>query len=264
MVLKQNKYLLCFILFLCFVFQAKAQYGGDTIYSDEVTPVEEETIYQEQNSNTNYAPYYHFSDSEVVNQTLYDTKQKFDKNYWQKETENLTFEEDSIKSKIAKPKPKQSSSFNPASLKYLWLILAAIVLIVVLVNLFNQAQLKNSKVKPTNIVNFDELDEESLKDLELETPLQAALKAKDYKTAYRLKYLNVLKQLIAKNLIFYKKEKTNYEYLMQLNGKLVYEPFRLLTFNFDGIWYGEMPINEEIYNQLDIHFSDFNLKLKNN
>jgi len=277
MVLKRSKYIFCLCFSLWFAFNVKAQNTADTFNStfdsNENTNYSDETDYEKTNTS-NYTPNYHFSDSEVVNHTLYVPKQKFDEKYWLKECENLNFEEDSL---IKKDKPKnnkkpvienfpnkKSNSFSLASLKYLWLILALIILGLIMVYLINNSRIKNTKFKNSSIINFDEIDEDSIKDLEIDLPLNAALLAKDYKTAYRLKYLKVLKQLIAKNLIFYKKEKTNYEYLIQLSGKTIYDPFRMLTFNFDGIWYGEMPINEQIYLQLDIYFSDFNLKLKSN
>jgi hypothetical protein len=84
-----------------------------------------------------------------------------------------------------------------------------------------------------------------------------AVAKKDFALAYRLKYLNALKLLVLKNIILYKKHNTNYELMLQIKPKEIQSLFNKLTFNFDGIWYGEMKLTEESFNELMIFFNQF-------
>ncbi len=262
MALKRNKAiwpLLCFALICNTVIcqDAPAAVLPDSSYSDD---------YED---SDNFQESYNFRDTDQSNYNNKNLDPKFDKNYWEQERKGLNFEEDSIQHKKKKNESDTASQadldnnnrFNDLSrFRFIFIAVALIILGIGLYLLLRNSRF-NTKIKNNILVNFNDMDEESLRNAELSTPLGIALKDGDYQTAYRLKYLEVLQQLIQKNLIFYKKEKTNYEYLLQLSGKQVYEPFRLLTFNFDGIWYGEMLIDKTRFESLLPYFDTFNLKL---
>jgi hypothetical protein len=224
--------------------------------------VQDSIIYQSE-STLDYDPDYHFDDSA---QSLYNSsapESQFDSSHWKSLVKDMDFDEEKTKKDTAKDtsvkKKEKSGSFGwPSYLKYLWIAIAILILLFVLSKFLPAINRRNIKNNDKLIIGLDELDEEEIKAMDVETPLAQALREGDYRTAYRLRYLSVLKELINKNLILYKKEKTNYEYLLQLNGLPVYEPFRLLTFNFDGIWYGELAIDKEKYESLEQHFLDFN------
>jgi len=213
---------------------------------------------------------YNFSEEEQTNYNNQKLTPQFDKAYWDKERKKINFKEtyDTLKPKKKEPEkadPKSSKPYKPydfADLKFVFIGLALVLLLILIIYLLRNSAAKNLKVNSNILVNFDDLDEQTLRDAELLTPLNAAIKAGDYQTAYRIKYLEVLQQLIHKNLIYYKKEKTNYEYLLQLSGKAVYDPFRQLTFNFDGIWYGEMNIDKNRYESLLPYFNQFETTLR--
>ncbi len=241
---------------------------ADTIaYSDENTESAEVENY------SNFHEGYNFSDSD---QWVYQQKSldpNFDKVYWEKERQKLKFDEEIEKEKEKKKNNRDTSEFfnkmntgsgpDLSSMKFIFIIGALIVLGIIIYLLVRNTNFNNKNVKSNILINFDDLDESTLRHVELATPLSEALRKGDYQTAYRIKYLEVLQHLIQKNLIFYKKEKTNYEYLLQLSGKNVYEPFRLLTFNFDGIWYGEMKIDRERYESLLPYFNNFESSISN-
>jgi len=278
MALKLNKYLYCFAMLFFIVCDTNAQYSDDTSYYEEAPIPESDTIedYTDETIEniSNYNEYYHFNDSDVYNHRMKVRDQKLDKSYWLKESDNINFNEDTavkksqknIKQKLKSNKIelKNDTNFSLNSLKNIWIILALVILLALIIFMVPALKKRNQKFKETVIIiNFDDLDEQTLRYAEFEMPLINAIRLKDFRTAYRLRYLAVLQKLISKNLIFYKKEKTNYEYLLQLTGKNIYEPFRMLTFNFDGIWYGELPINESVYNELNVYFLNFETHIKN-
>lgn len=257
MALKQNRILLAVLCLACFS-SAFAQEEEDTFYQ-EAAPLTEEV-------QTNYNPEYHFHDSDRILFTQSEPEPALDSAAWKDLVRNMTFDEakkkpvppDSLQNKT--PAQQQSHNVIP-DLKYV-LIGLALLALGFAVWKFVPRMRRNKKNRPSLLIDLDELDEAQIRSLEVESALEQALREDDYRKAYRLRYLGVLKELIAQNLIFYKKEKTNYEYLLQLTGREVYEPFRMLTFNFDGIWYGDLFIDKEKYETLETHFDSFNRAIK--
>ena len=73
--------------------------------------------------------------------------------------------------------------------------------------------------------------------------LQEALDRKDYRSAVRIHYLQLLQSLSSRGRIDWRPEKTNGEYLAELRSGTLYDPMRRLTLLFDYVWYGEFPID---------------------
>lgn len=264
MVLKLNSIIIPVICLSLFPADIKAQDppGADTTiyYNDDNTaPVSEE--YPDEESY--YMEGYHFHDSDQYAYNNRILPPKFEPGYWKDAKKNMNFEEDSqVVKKDEKDKPDKNPSesdsrFSLPDFKGLFIILAIAILGIVIYYLVKNTNIRNKKTNTNILINFDDLDEETLRQTEFNTPLEKALKAGDYRTAYRIRYLTVLQQLIARNMIVYRKEKTNYDYLLQLSGQSVYDPFRSLTFNFDGIWYGDLFIDEARYTSLLPHFNSF-------
>lgn len=247
MELKQSKRLLL-LLFLCFFTHAFAQ--------DEEVILEPDSIdYTDNNEYFSEDRHYYPEEFKLYqNQTI---DSNFDKTKWEELIKNKSYIEDTIKEKPKKL--KQNKTINPPAfgIQYLWIVPVLLILLVLIVKLVPYLNESNIKNRSKLIINLENPSEDEIKAMDYDPALQEALKNGNYKLAYRLRYLSVLKKLIDRNLVLYRKEKTNYEYLLQLSGKSVYEPFRMLTFNFDGIWYGEMNINQTLYNSLEKHFIDF-------
>ena len=275
MALKLNKHSALLLLALFSLNLLRAQLAptvppSEVIETVSTDSLEEEVITTEtEEATVNFYQGYNFSEEEQTEYNNQKLSPQFDKTYWEKERKKLNFKEtyDTAKPKKEpeKAKNKNQKEYKPydfADLKFVFIGLALVLLLILIIYLVRNSSAKNLKVNSNILVNFDDLDEQTLRDAELLTPLNAAVKAGDYQTAYRIKYLEVLQQLIHKNLIYYKKEKTNYEYLLQLSGKAVYDPFRQLTFNFDGIWYGEMNIDKNRYESLLPYFNQFETTLR--
>ncbi len=82
----------------------------------------------------------------------------------------------------------------------------------------------------------------------------------NYRLAVRLMFLRLLKNMSEKNVINYKQDKTNFDYLLQLHSTNYYKDFFRITRNYEYTWYGQFEINEEAYK---IIRNDFDLFEKN-
>ncbi|MFY0601748.1 MAG: hypothetical protein JXR03_18890 [Cyclobacteriaceae bacterium] len=105
------------------------------------------------------------------------------------------------------------------------------------------------KSQPKRIKSDSELDDYDFNEVpektDLERWLDKALSKKDYRMAVRIYFLMIIQDLEKKGLIRWKKEKTNWDYLADLDGHQLQPSFRDRTMDFDLIWYGEKPISEE-------------------
>lgn len=247
MELKRNSLLA--ILFLL-MFNALFAQTGEETYTDEVTEVIEEDTFK----HTSY--YASFDDSArnvFQNQRLV---KPIPKDVWESVYKGVSFDTGKEKEEHMKPeKPdskRQSESpfkINTSSsnnLSWLWYALAFAMMVTLIIFLYPRIGAWNirNKENPELLFGDDNPDENALNLIDLRKPYMKAYEDGDYKMAFRLRYLDLLKQLSQRNWIVYKKEKTNFDYLMQLMSKPVYQPFSRLTMAFDEIWYGEILPNK--------------------
>lgn len=73
---------------------------------------------------------------------------------------------------------------------------------------------------------------------------------KNYRWAIRYQFLYILKKFSDKKLIEWNPEKTNSDYLVELNSDGNKDKFQELMLIFDYVWYGEFDIDETNYSNL--------------
>jgi len=115
-------------------------------------------------------------------------------------------------------------------------------------------------VSINSIESFEEI-EDNLPESDLEKFLRLALEKGDFKLALRVLFLTTIQKLNEAELIQWKKDKTNQDYLYEMRTSLEYDQFRYLTFTYEIVWYGDTPINEEVYSHLNSFFKNYNDKL---
>lgn len=98
---------------------------------------------------------------------------------------------------------------------------------------------RNKKIKPTALRLFAEQMEGDLPNEGLESYLREAERQGQYALAIRFFYLSVLQALQDRQLIRWKKDKTNRAYVMELRQMPFAEGFRNCTRIFDKVRYGE-------------------------
>ena len=95
-----------------------------------------------------------------------------------------------------------------------------------------------------------------------EREIKKAVDNKNYRLAIRLWYLLTLKESADRNIIDYRHEKTDSDYVNSLYGSSYYHNFFRLTRNFEYTWYGQFSISPETYNLLQADFSKFKNSLQ--
>jgi hypothetical protein len=187
-------------------------------------------------------PYYIYSEIQE--------EEKLDEKYWNKKKGEYRYVENT---KVVKKQNQIKSNpfdFNKAWLKYLIYGLGISALLFVIVFLVRKFLKGNQSDRKAAIkINLADLDEDGLKALNTLSLIELAEKEGNFQMAYRLRYLEVLKQLTIANQINFKKEFTNFDYLKQVSGLQVYEVFKILTQKFDNYWYGEFEIEENDYTE---------------
>lgn len=85
---------------------------------------------------------------------------------------------------------------------------------------------------------------------ELELKLEAAMQREDYRECVRIYFTFILKELIKKGWIRWKKEKTNHHYVMEMGGRDGALQFMECVRIYDLVWYGEYQIDKDIFEML--------------
>ncbi len=136
----------------------------------------------------------------------------------------------------------------PSSLwKVLLFILIAVIVIIIIYLIFKNAKPIDKKV----IVDVeDDWNPEVISKSELELRLEAAMAREDYRECVRIYFTFILKELITKSWIVWKKEKTNHHYVLEMSGKPNQMVFMECVRIYDLVWYGEYKIDREIFEML--------------
>lgn len=79
----------------------------------------------------------------------------------------------------------------------------------------------------------------------------------NYRLAVRMMYLRLLKELSEKNIIQYQQDRTNLDYLLQLNPTPHYPHFFRLTRHFEYSWYGHFEVEPQAYRVIAKEFDQF-------
>lgn len=116
-----------------------------------------------------------------------------------------------------------------------------------------------------NLANADtgEMEEmpENIFAINYQKEIDKAASQGNYRLAVRLMFLRLLKNLSERNIIQYKQDRTNFDYLMQLQPSNYYTGFFRLTRNYEYSWYGQFQVNEEAYKIIRNDFDQFERQL---
>jgi len=87
--------------------------------------------------------------------------------------------------------------------------------------------------------------------------LRNAIKNGNYRLAVRYLYLQSLKRLSEKKFIEINTNKTNYEYVTEIRRHRFANEFASLTLQYEYVWYGEYPLDERLFEQIQNGFTQF-------
>lgn len=252
--LKRSKYrslILAFLMPLCAASQPADAVETDIRFAEDSTEA--------------FDPSYHFSREETKRETEKTLEPVLDSIYWKELTSGQNFsetEDSSNRARRKKGNPKRNSLHLSDSYKYLWLLP---VLLILVLQIYRLVPSLRRRLNPSVKKEMDYRvmpEEEELRGMDTGKALSEALEAGDYQHAFRIGYLDILRELTERNLIRYRKDRTNRQYLSELRGQPLYEPFRELTAHFEGIWYGDRETGKAYYDSLQPLFEELRRILK--
>jgi hypothetical protein len=222
--------------------------NGDTVYVSAENPEsenEENTIY-EAKPDEDYLQENH-------------NKKRLDKKSWKEITKGVSFDE---KSDVVKEEPKEQSppfQFSSTAARIvLFIIIILIIGFLIYRLVVSQDGLFNKRIKKKDAVAIEEIpDEDDPFAIDLETILKTLLKERKYREATRIYYLMVIRRLTENQLISWKKDKTNREYLQEMSRSENYSVFRQLTYAYEMIWYGEKNMDDLSFQPIFQKFDSF-------
>lgn len=88
---------------------------------------------------------------------------------------------------------------------------------------------------------------EDLNTIDFDAKIEEATSRHDYRAAIRWHYLKSLSYLSSRRLINWKTDKTNDDYLHELQGQSFLPSFREITKMFEYSWYGNFLVSESFY-----------------
>ena len=102
-----------------------------------------------------------------------------------------------------------------------------------------------------NVITTKETEEdfstEDIFAINYQKEIDKAVSQGNYRLAIRLQFLRLLKNMSEKNIIRYKQDKTNLDYLMELHPTGYYNNFFRITRNYEYSWYGQFNVSEDAY-----------------
>lgn len=107
------------------------------------------------------------------------------------------------------------------------------------------------------VVNLSK-EEELIKNEDLSLLIQDAIGQKNYRLAIRYYYLLVLQKLSKHNVIDWQQQKTNEDYIKEIQSNKLKDKFATSTYLYDFVWYGNFEINELEFSKAQIEFVKLN------
>ncbi len=98
--------------------------------------------------------------------------------------------------------------------------------------------------KDTRLPAAYTVGEENIHEIIFDEAIADAREREDFRLVIRLLYLQTLKELSNKNLITWKPDRTNFNYVQETAGYPFHGLFLRLTHHFEYAWYGDFPVAE--------------------
>lgn len=133
--------------------------------------------------------------------------------------------------------------------------LLGIIVLYLIIKFLLQSSLSTVFKTETKPIDGFSYIEEDIQQQDFDKLLNNALKENNYRLATRYLYLKSLKILSQNNTIHWHFEKTNSDYLNEIQNDKLKSLFKRVSYIYDYVWYGEFPINEESFNK---NKDDFN------
>jgi len=142
-----------------------------------------------------------------------------------------------------------------------YLILAVLVFFLIRFFLKVNSRTLITGQKETASFQFTE-DEQIIKNEDINALINNAILQKNYRLAIRYYYLQSLKYLTEKQVITWQQEKTNEDYITEIESDTIKSSFKNITRIYDYVWYGEFSVDQLRFESLKIPFESLNNSIK--
>jgi len=139
------------------------------------------------------------------------------------------------------------------------LIIGLLVFFVWLFMKIDSGSLLMEKIKAPETLLSD--DEELIQREDLDQLIDQAIAASNYRLAVRFYYLRVLQKMSTQDLIDWQVQKTNHEYIFEIEDLNLRNQFRKVTDIYDYIWYGNFEVDETAFAKAKSSFTQLNNQL---
>lgn len=142
----------------------------------------------------------------------------------------------------------------------LWLIIIGGFATFLMMYLYNS---NAGLFRKSKTINIEESTEETsdIFAINYQKEIDKAISKSDYRLAIRMMFLRVLKNLADRNIIQYKQDNTNFDYLLQLQPTGMYADFFRITRNYEYSWYGQFEVDKDKFDLIKKDFDHFDRKL---
>lgn len=102
--------------------------------------------------------------------------------------------------------------------------------------------------------------DENIHEMDLENLIEKSYREKNYALAVRYLYLQLLKDMNSRGIITWRIDKTGEDYIREIKEPVLKTGFKDLTILFEYVWYGEFPVDEDVFKSIRARFTDFKKK----
>lgn len=194
----------------------------------------------------------------------------FEKTAWEKATKGLDYSGKAIPKKEERERAQKRRNYDTwdrntgtnalgGALAKVLLIGGLIAIVLLLLINLSGAELNfgsNKKIQHSEQINLQQV-EENLLESELEQLIRKAIESGNYALATRLYFLQTIKDLSIKNIIRWKPDKTNRDYLNEMKNHQHFDLFKGLSHSFDRIWYGQKNLSKDGFEEIETQFKHF-------
>ncbi len=194
--------------------------------------------------------------------------EKLSRRAWENALDELEYDESILEESIYKNEEDDpfsgGSVLSPERRSFWQIILIGLVLISfiwLIVYLLSKGELRFTRNRNKNLSGKIKVEtQEERLPMPEKTPedkLNDLIAAGSFTEAIRLHYLNILNTLTKNKSIVWKKDKTNHEYVRELQGSSFYNSFKEITYLFEYYQYGGFPLSAQSFQRIFLKFKHF-------
>ncbi|MCV6630895.1 MAG: hypothetical protein OIF50_13675 [Flavobacteriaceae bacterium] len=140
-------------------------------------------------------------------------------------------------------------------LQDIFIFIMAILAIYLILKHVLAADLQNILSSKKEDFAMVDLSQTNIENIDLDSMSSEAYYNGNYRLAIRFEFLKLLQHLSQNSLINWEYHKTNQDYLAETQSTDIHDNFQTAVYTYEWIWYGDHPIEENIYHQTSRLFS---------